>query len=398
MQNSPNFPEATKRENTNMIAARMPGLIWIFVSYLVSVLLQINSNVSILHYIFFTILVFLFSVIYSRSHIFLPKRAWMYFVVQGMIVYGCTFFMYDQYVSIVLLFPLLLGQVIGMVGQKRWIFFSLLLGLFFLATLINVPSDILLLFLGVSLPVVLIIVGYAANFFKLVDAKNKTENFLAELEAAHTKVEQLTIHNERQRMARDLHDTLAQGLSAFKMQAEAINAHLAKGNYERAREITRLAMEQATTVLADSRLVIDNLRMYTDNTDLEHHIESQIKQFTMATGIPVNFDYTISEPVYPKLVEHCSRIVSECLLNIARYAKASEVHVILKKESNKTMSLEIIDDGVGFKLESALRKPGHYGLVGIKERTRILGGKVSILSKELKGTKIRIIIPLKGDY
>ncbi|MFP7494720.1 sensor histidine kinase [Terribacillus saccharophilus] len=382
-----------KQENNNMVAARIPGLIWIFIAFIASMFLQIEAGSSFLLYGTFSLLILIFSILYWFSDRFLPKRAWMYFVVQGMIVYGSAFFMYDLYATIIALFPLLLGQVVGMVGQKRIAFFLILISLSIIASVIIVPKESLFIFFVGAIPSTVIIVGYAAIFFKQVNGRIRTQQFLEELEEAHHQVENLTLHHERQRMARDLHDTLAQGIAGIKMQLEAINAHLTNGNYERAQQITHLAIEGAGTVLADSRLVIDDLRLHEESTDLEYILRDNIQQFTTATGISCHLDFAIVHSVSPKVTEHCSRIVSECLLNVARYAKATEVTVIATAKHGKDIYLEVSDNGIGFQVDQVLHKQGHYGLIGMKERVRILGGRITIDSQIGQGTKIAVSIP-----
>ncbi|MFA7746609.1 histidine kinase, partial [Salinicoccus roseus] len=77
----------------------------------------------------------------------------------------------------------------------------------------------------IAAPIMIVIITYAATFFAQVDEKIKTQMTLEKLELAHRQVKQLTLQNERQRMARDLHDTLAQGLVSLHMQLEAVHVH-----------------------------------------------------------------------------------------------------------------------------------------------------------------------------
>jgi two-component system, NarL family, sensor histidine kinase YdfH len=386
-----------KQENNNMVAARIPGLIWIFVAFNASLFLQIEGGSSFLHYASFSILIIVFSILYWFSNRFLPRRAWIYFIVQGLIVYGSAFFMYDMYATIIALFPLLLGQVVGMTGQKRGAFFLILAGLSLIASVIILPKENLLFYFIVAIPATVIIVAYAAIFFKQVNARIRTQHILQELEEVHHQVENLTLYSERQRMARDLHDTLAQGIAGIKMQLEAINAHLSNGNQERAQQIVQLAMKGASSVLADSRIVIDDLRLHEENIDLEYILRENTQQFTIATGIPCSLDYAVVQSLSPKITEHFSRIVSECLLNIARYSKASEVTVSITGTLDNFIHLKIEDNGVGFDLEEVSNKQGHYGLIGMKERVRILGGEIYISSILSEGTTVAVSIPENGE-
>lgn len=386
-----------KQENNNMVAARIPGLIWIFVTFTASLVIQIVSGSSVLHCTSFSLLIIMFSTLYWFSNRFLPRRAWMYFVVQGLIVYGSAFLMYNVSVTIIALFPLLLGQLVGMVGRNRVAFFVILSGLSIIASVIIIPNEGLFTYFVIVIPATLIIVAYAAIFFKQVNARIRTQQILQELEEAHHQVENLTLYSERQRMARDLHDTLAQGIAGIKMQLEAINAHLTSGNQERAQQIAQLAMKGASSVLADSRIVIDDLRLHEENIDLEYILRENTQQFTTATAIPCSLDYGVMQSLSPKVTEHLSRIVSECLLNIARYSKASEVFISITSTLDTRIRLKVEDNGVGFDTEEISNKQGHYGLIGMKERVRILGGEIHISSTLGEGTTVTVSIPENGE-
>ncbi|PAE16514.1 hypothetical protein CHH91_07585 [Virgibacillus sp. 7505] len=386
-----------KQENNNMVAARIPGLIWIFVTFTASLIIQIVSGSSVLHCTSFSLLIIMFSTLYWFSNRFLPRRAWMYFVVQGLIVYGSAFLMYNVSVTIIALFPLLLGQLVGMVGRNRLAFFVILAGLSIIASVIIIPKESLFTYFVIVIPATLIIVAYAAIFFKQVNARIRTQQILQELEEAHHQVENLTLYSERQRMARDLHDTLAQGIAGIKMQLEAINVHLSNGNHERAQQIAQLAMKGASSVLADSRIVIDDLRLHEENIDLEYILRENTQQFTTATSIPCSLNYTVVQSLSPKITEHLSKIVSECLLNIARYSKASEASVSITGTLDNLIRLEVEDNGVGFDAEEISNKQGHYGLIGMKERVRILGGEIHISSTLGEGTTVTVSIPEKGE-
>jgi NarL family two-component system sensor histidine kinase YdfH len=217
--------------------------------------------------------------------------------------------------------------------------------------------------------------------FRQVYAKRELEASLRELEMVHEEVEQLTIANERQRMARDLHDTLAQGLAGLIMQLEAINAHLNSGNIKRGQEVVHQAMGRVREALADARSAIDDLRSHgSEKRNLTESIcELQIPSI-------------LSLPTL--LTEHCHHIVSESLINIARHARAECVSVKVEKGADNILYLEIRDDGIGFMQEEINNKTGHYGLLGMRERVRILKGELIIQSQPQKGTVIKIEIPI----
>lgn len=397
MSNTSYDKTPNEKEYNNMLAARLPGLIWIVIAYIVSLILKIKTSPIIEHYVIFTILIILFTTIYCYSNLFLPRRFWMYFVLQSFIVYISAFFTQDIPVIIITLYPLLVGQAIGTTGRKKNYLFLMILVLFTINTLVMVPFEIIDTFLIIALPAMIIIVSYAVIFFNQVNARIRTQYILEEIELAHQQVERLTLHNERQRMARDLHDTLAQGLVGLKMQLEATNVHLNRGNDKKAKEIIVQSMERTSELLANARLAIDNLRLHTkEEYDFQQFIIAEVQHFTVATGLKSHFEFRVMKQLSSTISEHCLRIISECLSNIARHARATNVWIRVE-EKEKNLFISVKDDGIGFNKELKISNGNHYGLLGIHERVRIMGGEVDIDSRRDKGTNIQISIPLQGD-
>ncbi|WP_243557760.1 sensor histidine kinase [Priestia megaterium] len=396
MNNTSYIRTPNEKEYNNMSTARLPGLIWIVIAYTISLILKINTAPVIEQYVIFTILIILFTTIYCYSNLFLPRKFWLYFILQSFIVYISAFFTQDIPVIIITLYPLLVGQAIGTAGRKKTYLFLMILVLFTINTLVMVPDKIIDTFLIITLPIMVVIVSYAVIFFNQVNARIRTQYILEEIELAHQQVERLTLHNERQRMARDLHDTLAQGLAGLKMQLEATNVHLTKGNDKRAQEIVVQSSKRVSELLADARLTIDNLRLHTkEKYDFQQSIIEEVQHFIVATGLECHFKLRVMRQLSSTISEHCLRITTECLSNIARHAKATNVWISIE-EKEKALFISVKDDGVGFNIDMEMSKGGHYGLLGIQERVRIIGGKVDINSEKDKGTNIQINIPLRG--
>ncbi|WP_255405023.1 sensor histidine kinase, partial [Bacillus sp. S1-R5C1-FB] len=151
----------------------------------------------------------------------------------------------------------------------------------------------------------------------------RIQSYIQELESAYMRVEDLTLANERQRMARDLHDTLAQGVASLIMQLEAIEAHIQQGNTGRAQEIRKQTMIRARQTLHDARLVIDDLRHTTNS--FNKAVEEEDQRLSEATSIHVR--YTIqSHPHISRLVkEHSLYVISDCLTNLEKNSQATDV-------------------------------------------------------------------------
>ena len=211
---------------------------------------------------------------------------------------------------------------------------------------------------------------------KAVDLAESLESANAKLATSAARIESLTLQNERQRMARELHDTLAQGVAGHVLQLEAIKAHLTADRKERAADIVETAIVRARTTLAESRAAIDDLRAMP--ADVTEAVRQKVERFKQSAGIPCELDLSIQENQLPvETTNHVLDILSESLMNIIRHAQASEVRVkfYIKKQ---TLALEVCDNGKGFDVNQTTS--GHYGLVGMHERARLTGGMLDIAS------------------
>lgn len=236
----------------------------------------------------------------------------------------------------------------------------------------------------------------AILYMQQTRAYQRNQALLHELETAHiqledyaARVEDLTLTTERQRMARELHDTLVQGLVGLTMQLETINSLLLKQRCEQARTIVQQATTRARTTITTARAVITDLRTETPPTvDIRVAIQAEAEHFTAATGIPCTCELPTKLP--GEYYEHLLRLISEGLTNIARHAQASQVW-IKAGAAHAVLTLEIGDNGIGF--EPALITGGHYGLLGLRERARLMNGQLLLCSEPGKGTTIRLSLP-----
>jgi NarL family two-component system sensor histidine kinase YdfH len=321
-----------------------------------------------------------------------------YIILQGILAFFICWLAGNQAI-IFAIYMALLGEAVGMLGLSK----ATLLAAFYYSVLayLNLTqvveiASISWLITGI-IPVIFFVIAFTILYRRQVDAREQVQEIAAELEKANrqlsqyaAQVEDLTISNERQRMARELHDTLSQGLTGIILQLEAIEAYLSNDRIEKARAIVSNAMLQARAALADARNAIDDLRN-TSLENLESALRLEISRFTSATDIPCEF--LVAEiPILPKsLNEVVVRNVAEALTNIARHAQAKKVKVEISTETDKLM-ITIQDDGQGF--DPAILPSGHYGVLGMQERVRLAGGEFEIKSQVGVGTTIRMEIPL----
>ena len=300
-----------------------------------------------------------------------------------------TSFLFSATIAIV-------GEGLGVWGNSRRAFLigvfyvGLLLGFLYLFSGQAVLLDSLSGLLVNGGSIILFMVMFNQLFVqrqKAIDLAESLESANAKLAASAAKIETLTLQNERQRMARELHDTLAQGVAGLVLQLEAVKAHLASNRSERAAAIVEQSIARARSTLAESRAAIDDLRSAPAN--LAESIREKIERFTQVTGIPCKLEISVNEnQLSPETTNHALNILGESLTNIARHAQASNVQ-IKGIVQNQNLELEVRDNGKGFDVKRETK--GHYGLVGMHERARLTGGILSVES-DANGTCVQFVV------
>lgn len=250
----------------------------------------------------------------------------------------------------------------------------------------------------------LFLVGYLILYVQLSRAHVQLEVTHTELEEAHeglsaaaSQIETLTRLTERQRLARDLHDTLSQGLVGLKLQLEAVDALLVQRCHDQAQEVVRQAMGRVQETLSEARGAIDALRSEGTTHNCAESARALIQRFTAATGIACQVDVDALAQLPPALHEPTLRVIGEGLTNIARHAQARQVW-IRAVLAGDLLSIDVRDDGVGFDPARDPVQPGHYGLLGLRERARLLGGSLEILSAPGSGTSLRVSFPYNPEH
>jgi two-component system, NarL family, sensor histidine kinase YdfH len=242
--------------------------------------------------------------------------------------------------------------------------------------------------------------GKEVQDLQQVNARARSQALLQELKIAHrqlaeyaVRTEELTLANERQRLARELHDTLAQGLAGLILQLEAADTHLESGHGEHAQAIVRQAMARARSTLAEARQAIDDLRSEPQvPVDLAQAVRDEAQRFSTLTGVPSSVEVWLPGALSAAARQCALRAVTEGLANVARHAGARQVRI---RASVKEAGLQVVvqDDGKGFAPEQAVGQQGHYGLLGLRERARLAGGTMEIESRPGQGTTLRVCLP-----
>ena len=206
---------------------------------------------------------------------------------------------------------------------------------------------------------------------------------------------QAAILKERARLARDVHDTLAQGFTGVILQMEAAEEALFDENPDAAVQRVRRAREIARESLGEARRSVHALRPQAlDKSGFAEALQSMLKNTTVGTSLRTSFCSEGEPMVLPANVEETLlRIGQEALSNALKHAHPTEFHIRLCFKSD-AVRLECFDNGKGFVVGQT---NGGVGLLGMKERAEQIGATLTISSEPGKGTKIIAVSPNKVE-
>jgi signal transduction histidine kinase/ligand-binding sensor domain-containing protein len=205
---------------------------------------------------------------------------------------------------------------------------------------------------------------------------------------------------ERKRIATELHDGLGQSLAIIKNRA-ALSLTTPEDHGRALEQLTEIT-EAAADAIDEVRHIAYDLRPYQlDKLGLTRAIRSMLEKIQGSNGLRVTFEIDEIDSIFPKELEiNFYRIVQETISNIIKHAEASEARILIKREDAE-VSLTIQDDGRGFSIsegstsEVQVRREG-LGMIGIRERAHILGGRALINSEPGRGTTVLVKFNLKG--
>ncbi|SFX64958.1 Histidine kinase-, DNA gyrase B-, and HSP90-like ATPase [Janthinobacterium lividum] len=221
------------------------------------------------------------------------------------------------------------------------------------------------------------------------------------LQLSHQKLRRLAAHadqikeEERKRIAREIHDDLGQNLLVLRIDADMLASRTHR-RHPRLNARARSTLEQIDATIKSVRQIINDLRPTVLDLGVNAAVEWQVAQFRQRTGIACEVSESHDDIC---LSDQCAtalfRILQESLSNISQHAHASRVQVKLEK-CRDTVSMSISDNGVGAAIDGR-NKLGSFGLVGIEERIKLLGGTFYIESSPGAGMSVHVSVPLGAD-
>lgn len=252
----------------------------------------------------------------------------------------------------------------------------------------DIPSRVALI---VTRSFLFLLIGYIVSSLVTEQRRQRRELSQANRKLVRyaAALEQLTISRERNRLARELHDTLAHTLSGLAVQLEAISTV-----WDKVPSKVSAMLEQALVTtragLSETRRAFQDLRA-TPLEDLGLALAIRSMAENAADRGALSLQLSIPGQIAnlpPEVKQTYYRVAQEALENVVLHANAQQLSVSLKK-SNRQLMLEVSDDGCGFKAES-IPQDDQFGIKGMRERAELIGGRLEVESGEGKGTTIRL--------
>ena len=195
---------------------------------------------------------------------------------------------------------------------------------------------------------------------------------------------------ERNRISRDLHDSLGHQLVAVNIQLQKAVAYREIDESE-SLEAVKKAQEATNEAIKELRQTIKDLREFEEESDFEDELQKMIQQ-SGDNGLKITYNHTGTMKGFPEFtLLTLKQVIQEGLTNIEKHAQASQVTLDVKFLRNRVIAA-ISDDGIGFNMQKS-KKEGHYGISGMQERVDAIGGKLKIRSKPDIGTEIIVELP-----
>lgn len=239
------------------------------------------------------------------------------------------------------------------------------------------------------------------NAGSLLILRDVTDERRSQMQALQRQWAEATLQ-ERELLAQELHDGLAQSLGFLSLQAQAAQVYLRSGETEAARESLRRLAQVAVEVQGDARQMIGNLLTVSlPSEGFCSTLRGAVSRFEEQTGLPARLeidpgaDAACAPPKLPPAAGvQLLRIVQEALANVRKHAGSpSEISVALTADDGQ-MALTVADSGTGFSPDSTGEGDGHFGLQVMRQRAARVGAEISVRSAPGEGTSVRISVPL----
>ena len=326
-------------------------------------------------------------------------RAHAYLLAQLALTLSAILFFYEMDFFALLFVPLA-GQATSLFSGRAasfWVAAFLIANVLGQLQQFGWPAALPFIFLYTA--AILFVAAFSLMTIRAQTSLQQSEALLAELQEAHRRLqayagqaEELAVAQERNRLARELHDSVAQTLYGLTLQAEAAARKLAVGQTDRVAADLRYLAHSARESLQETRLLIFELRPpILDEVGLAGALRARLDTVERRSGLVCDFTVEAVDALSSDVETGLYRIGQEALNNVLRHANAANVTVALRQNAGR-VRLEIVDDGAGFD-PGAARNQG-YGLQSMRERAAQLGGTLVLQSAPGQGARVIVEVPV----
>jgi signal transduction histidine kinase len=216
--------------------------------------------------------------------------------------------------------------------------------------------------------------------------------YTARMRQAHARFE--AVLGERNRLAREMHDTLIQGCSGVSALLEAV-ASMSREQTAAAGNLLDCARTQIRAITEEAREAVWNLH-HGGRSEISRLVDHMARKECAASQVPLRFETSGKPVVLDPLVEHDIMMVArEAVCNAIRHAHPHEISLRIHFRRGR-IRMSVLDDGCGFEPgEVLVQTGGHFGLIGMRERTERLGGRFAVRSAPGKGTELCVDVPVR---
>jgi len=235
-------------------------------------------------------------------------------------------------------------------------------------------------------------VVFGENHRSMIDHITHQVGMLVEMERLRKSLKFEVVIQERTRLAREIHDSLAQTLAFLKLTAAQMQQYLGQGDYQNLNQALKQSYQALSEAYIDTRKVIDDLRLGPQE-DLASWLTQLAQTLERDHGIPIHINFTDRIPTLsPEIHVQLLRIIQEALNNIRKHAHANQVTINVH-QWNDNVIFEVQDDGQGF-LPEEVPEISRYGLRGMRERSEAIGADFQVISQPGQGTTVRLLLPV----
>lgn len=276
------------------------------------------------------------------------------------------------------------------------VFFSIVVAVFELGLIALNPFEnrniTIYSFIAIIRTISFIAVGFFISFLvsRLREQRESLREANANLMHYASTLEQLTVSRERNRLARELHDTLAHSLTAISVSLETAKAYFDIDPVQ-SRELIDTSLEATRKGVDETRRALKALRS-SDLVDMGLRLAVKKAAESAASRFGLDLELDLQDPMpslSPDVEQTILRVTQEAIENITKHSQAKKFSIHLSSDGRTLLVIQ--DDGIGFDMKSK-EITGHFGMVGMRERAELAGGQLKIESTKGKGTKVALTI------